>query len=255
MKTEKIPVTGKRIMLIGGYGAEVVGCGGCLAKNVLAGGVSHATLAFVGEKMRNDLAKSAEILGVTLEYLDLDTAEISVSVEEKIKVVRAIRAFRPDILITQDPELIIADFDPGRRPLMELTLESIALAGREFAIEETKPYKPYSGATLYYMTHDKPNCLVDIRSVWDKKCEAMDALEAQLTFSAEHFERMFTEAELSALVPDWHELPGYYEKGRAATYELGRAAAMFFGACGHSGTLLSETYRKQELFELDNLIV
>ena len=255
MKTEKTAVPGKRIMLIGGYGMEIVECGGCLAKNVLAGGSSHAVLAFVSEDMRVDLKKSAEILGVSLEYLDLDSAEISVSVEEKIRVVRAIRAFRPDIIITQDPEHCIADFDPGRRPLMTLVFESISLAGRGFALDETAPNEPHSGATVYYMTPSTPNCLVDILDVWDKKCAAMDALELQLAFSAEYYERTLTKTELMTLVPDWDKMPGYLEKGKAMKREIDRSTAMFYGACGHSGTLFSEAYRKQELFELDNLIV
>jgi LmbE family N-acetylglucosaminyl deacetylase len=233
---------------------EVVECGGCLAKNVQAGGESHAALAFVSKEMRIDLQKSADILGVSLEYLDLDTAEISVSVEEKIKLVRAIRAFRPNIIVTQDPEHCIADFDPGRRPLMTLIFEAISLAGREFALQETAPHQPYSGATVYYMTPSRPNCLVDILSVWDKKCAAMDALETQLAFSAQYYEKNLTKSELAVLVPGWDELSSYLEKGIVAKREIDRATAMFYGVCGHSGTLLSEAYRKQELFELDNLI-
>jgi len=255
MKTEKLTVPGKRIMLIGGYGMEIVECGGSLSKNALAGGQSHAVLAFVSPKMRIDLEKSAKILGISLEYLDLDTAEISISIEEKIKVVRAIRAFRPDIIITQDPEHCIADFDPGRRPLMTLILESIALAGREFALEETKPHEPFSGSTLYYMTPERPNCLVDILPVWEKLRDAMDVLENQLIFSAQYYEKTMTKKELLTMVPEWDELPGHFEKGRAMKREIDRATAMFYGACGHSGTLFSEAYRKQELFELDNLIV
>ena len=253
MKTVNKLTPGKRMMLIGGYGMEIVECGGSLAKNVLAGGVSHAVLAFVGQEMRVDLEKSAGILGVSLEYLDLDTAEISVSVEEKIKIVSAIRAFRPDIIITQDPEHCIGDFDPGRRPLMTLILEGISLAGREFALEKTEP--PCSGATVYYMTPSSPNCLVDILDVWDKKCAAMDALETQLIYSAQHYERTLSKAELTALVPNWENISGYLEKGKAVKREIDKATAMFYGACGHAGTLFSEAYRKQELFELDNLLI
>ena len=255
MEKDRVIMPGKRMMLIGGYGMEIVECGGSLVKNARAGGVSHAAIAFVGAKMREDLEKSAEILGTSVEYLDLDTATISGSVEEKIKLVRAIRAFRPDIIITQDPEHCIADFDPGRRPLMTLILESIALAGRAFALDETAPHTPHSGATLYYMTPETPNCIVDILPVWDAKCAAMDVLESQLTFSAKHYERTLTEREIRELVPDWEELPSYLEKGKAAKRQIDRATAMFYGACGHSSLLLSEAYRKQELFELDNLMI
>ena len=255
MERDRTIMPGRRIMLIGGYGMEIVECGGSLVKNARAGGVSHAVLAFVGEKMRDDLEKSAAILETTVEYLDLDTAEISASIPEKIKLVRAIRAFRPDIIITQDPEHCIADFDPGRRPLMMLILESIALAGRAFALEETAPHEPHSGATLYYMTPEKPNCIVDILPVWDAVRAAMDVLESQLTFSAHHYERIMSAREIHELVPNWDELPTYLEKGKEAKRQIDRATALFYGACGHSSLLLSEAYRKQELFELDNLMI
>ena len=51
---------------------EVVECGGVLCKNVRADGVSHAAILFAGEQMRRDLSRCADILGVSLEFLDMD---------------------------------------------------------------------------------------------------------------------------------------------------------------------------------------
>ena len=115
---------------------EMVECGGVLCKNVQAGGVSHAVILFASPKMRTDLDKSAEILGCSIEYLDMDSGVISGTLEEKLEIVRVIRTFRPDIIITQDPEHCVSDLDPGRRPAMTVLLEGMALAGRAYALDK-----------------------------------------------------------------------------------------------------------------------
>ena len=244
--------SGKRIMLIGAYGMEIVECGGVLHKNVLLGGTSHAVIAFASSDMRKDLVKSAEILQISIEFIGLDAAEITASPAEKKLVINEIRKFKPDVVITQDPEHSVSDLDPGRRPFMTLALESLSLAGRDYAVEE---HEPHSGGTLYYMTPAKPNCIVDIKEAWEKKCEAMNILHTQLEFSAAYYERGFSEKELAMLVPQWHSLKTPLEKGTAIKAKIDLATHMFYGACGHSSTLFSEAYRKAELFELDNLLV
>ena len=60
----------------------------------------------------------------------MDTGKITASYEEKLQMIRVIRSFRPDIIITQDTEHCVYDLDPGRRPFMTLVLEAMALAGK-----------------------------------------------------------------------------------------------------------------------------
>ena len=175
---------GKRILLLGAYSMEVVECGGVLCKNARAGGVSHAAILFAGEQMRRDLSRCADILGVSLEFLDMDAGTVLPTREEKLRLVETIRLFRPDIILTQDPDHCAGDLDPGRRPVMSLVLEAVALAGRPYALDELSGLEPCPCPAIYYITPDHPNCLVDIQDVWDEKCAAMDALETQLTTSA-----------------------------------------------------------------------
>jgi hypothetical protein len=52
---------GKRILLLGVYGMEMVECGGVLHKNAMAGGVSHASILFAGPRMREGLEKQLHI--------------------------------------------------------------------------------------------------------------------------------------------------------------------------------------------------
>ncbi|MEG0778236.1 MAG: LmbE-like protein, partial [Oscillospiraceae bacterium] len=205
---------GKRILLLGAYSMEVVECGGALCRNAMSGGVSHAAIMFASEKMQQDLEKSAAILGTTVEFLDMDVGKISASYEEKLRIIKVIRSFRPDIIITQDPEHCISDLDPGRRPFMTLVLEAIALAGRAYALDEVPDLEPWGKASLYYMTPESPNCAVDIFEVWDKKCAAMDALEAQLVYFGKRNNETPEKLKRNvALVPNWEDIDSDLERG------------------------------------------
>lgn len=245
---------GKRILLLGVYGMEMVECGGVLHKNAVSGGISHASILFAGPKMQEGLKKASEILQCSVEYLGMDVGTISVSLEEKIKVIRVIRSFRPDIIITQDPEHCITDLDPGRRPAMTLLLEAMALAGREVAREVMPDLEPHRGFTVYYMTPEHPNCLVDIADSWQAKCAAMDSLESQLEFIAELAEGTTVEQQYAMLIPGFDQIQTRLERGRAMKRLMDEAYHLYFGSTGHNKVFLSENYRKDGMFVLDQLM-
>lgn len=247
-------MNGKRMLLLGAYSMEVVECGGALCKNAMAGGVSHAAILFAGEQMQKDLRVSAEILGVSVEFLGMDTGTVTGSREEKLRLVEVIRRFRPQILITQDTEHCVSDLDPGRRPVMPLILEAVALASRAYALEELPGLEPCPCPTIYYMTPDHPNCLVDIAPVWEKKVAAMDALTVQLeVFGGPVSPR--EEALRARMIPGWETLSTPLERGRAWKRQMDLAFHLYPGATGHSKVMLAEQYRREGAFVLDNLPV
>ncbi len=247
-------INGKRILLLGVYGMEIVECGGVLHKNAMAGGVSHASILFAGSRMREGLEKAAEKLHCSIEYLGMDTGTISASEEEKLVVIRVIRSFRPDIIITQDTEHCIGDLDPGRRPAMTLLLESMALAGRDYARDKMPDLKPHRHFSIYYMTPEHPNCLVDIASSWQAKCEAMDVLESQLEFIAELAEGTEKEKQYAQLIPGFDQMQTRLERGRAIKRLMDQAYHLFYGSTGHNHVLLSENYRRDGMFVLNQLM-
>lgn len=244
----------KRVLLLGVYGMEMVECAGAFHQNVLAGGVSHAAIFFAGPQMRHGLQKAAELLQTSLEYLDFDSGKISASFEEKLKVIRVIRAFQPDVIITQDPEHCVSDLDPGRRPAMTLILEAMALAGRDYAREELPGLQPCRGFSVYYMTPEHPNCLLDIQSSWEVKCAAMDALESQLEFIAELAEGTAQEKQYAMLIPGFEKMDSRLERGRAMKRLMDQAYHLYFGSTGHHHVFLSENYRKDGMFVFEQLL-
>ncbi len=246
--------TGLNLLLIGVYGMEVVECGGALAKNSQAGGRSSATVLVTREESRPQVLAAADVLGVNVSFANLKTGEVQVDVPSKKVLIRTIRETKPDIIITQDPEHSYHDLDPDRRLAMLLILESIALAARDFLVEELDELSPHPIPTIYYMTPHHPNCIVDVSDVWDLKEAAMDRLESQMTFSGKMFPTYYREEHLRLIAPNWAELGNDYARGREVHRQLDRATHIHNGAGNHSHFALAEAYRREGRFHLDSLI-
>jgi N-acetylglucosamine malate deacetylase 1 len=247
---------GNRVLFLGVYGMEVVECGGALAKNVLCGGESFASIMLCRESSQLQVKKAAEILGVKeISFLNFQYGTVDLSLESKMKLIKVIREVRPDIIITQDPEHSFHDLDPDRRPAMTLLLESIALASRDFALDDMPGLLPHPIPTIYYMTPHHPNTVVDITEVWDKKEKAMDALESQMEFSGMHFDEILDSNAVELLYPGYSKLTNYHEKGRAIHKVLDKSVHVYHGLATHGHYALAEAYRREGNFHLSELIV
>lgn len=245
---------GVRMLLLGVYGMEMVECGGALALNVKNGGQSFASIMLAGEQTKKDVTKAAEVLGVEKVYFgDFVSGEVDFDRASKVKLVRVIREVKPDIIITQDPEHCQIDLDPDRRPAMTLIQESIALASRAWALDETPGLEPHPIPTIYYMSPLNPNCILNVASVWKQKEGGMDVLESQMNFSGHHYENTLAPEELEVICPGFAELPTYYEKGRRVHAAVDRALHMYHGICGHGTYALAEHYRREGQFEFMEL--
>lgn len=245
---------GQKVLFLGVYGMEVVECGGALAKNVLNGGESHATIMLCRETSQPQVRKAAEVLGVNVTFLNFQSGTVDLSKEAKLKLIKVIREVKPDIIITQDPEHSFHDLDPDRRPAMTLLLESIALASRDFGLEDLPELSPHPIPTIYYMTPHHPNTVVDISEVWEKKEKAMDMLESQMEFSGMHFDAMLDPKTVEILYPGFSQLSSFHEKGRAIHKVLDKAVHVYHGLATHGHFALAEAFRREGNFHLQELI-
>lgn len=246
---------GKTVLLLATYGMEVVECGGALAKNARQGGRSVAAVLLCRPQSQPQVKEAADVLGVETRFLDFEYGAVNFDVESKKKIVKVIREVKPDIVITQDPEHSYHDLDPDRRPAMILYLESIALASRDFAASEMPDLPPHRVHTIYYMTPEVPNCVVDVTDVWELKEEAMSRLKSQMAFSAQVLEELFGRSGIEKLVEkEVSEFSNPEELGRALHKEMDRAFHLNAGACCHSRFVFAEPYRRQDLFHLETLI-
>lgn len=241
------------ILLLATYGMEVVECGGALALNAQRGGRSEAAVLLARPESRPQVERAGEILSTGVRFLDVAYGSVEPNQEQKMKIVRVIREVRPDIVITQDPEHSFHDLDPDRRPAMILYLEALALAGRDWMIDECGGFEPHNVKAIYYMTPHRPNCVVNVAPVWDLKERAMSELGNQMEFSGQVLRRMFGD-HLRHLVPDYASMDNA-TLGRALHKEMDRAYHLYHGILSHGHFCLAEPYRREGNFHLDTLTV
>lgn len=242
------------LQLLAVYGMEVVEAGGALARNATVGGRSSAFVMLSRPESRPEIERAARHLDVDVAFGDFRYGEVAVDVPSKLALVRAIREARPDVVITQDPEHSLHDLDPDRRPAMTLLLESLALAARDFGLDAMPELAPHPVPTIYYMTPHRPNCVVDVSAVWDRKERAMDELRSQMAFSGRHYQRTFAPEHLEAMVPGWSAIDDPVERGRAVHRVLDRVTHLHAGAGSHRRFAFAEAYRREGPFHLPVLV-
>jgi hypothetical protein len=130
----------------------------------------------------------------------------------------------------------------------------MALAGRDFAPEQLTDLKPHPIPTIYYMTPDRPNCVVDITEVADIKARALEELRSQHAFSAAMMRRRLSPDVLSQIagVP-----AGAADEalGLAMHRQTDRALHLSHGLMSHSArAVLAEPYRRDGVFTLPYLV-
>ncbi len=250
---EQLPSPGT-LLVLATYGLEIVEVGGAIARHVKAGGRAHATVTLARPEAREQITRAGAVLGATVQFMDFAMGTVTPDVESKKRFVRVLRQVRPDIVVTQDPEHSFHDLDPDRRQAMILYLEAMALAGRDFAPEQLTELAPHRIPTIYYMTPEHPNCVVDITDVVDIKERALAELRSQHAFSARVMrQRLAPETLAQVAGVD----PGVDEEtlGLAVHRRTDQALHLYHGLMSHSArAVLAEAYRRDGLFTLSNLV-
>ncbi len=243
------------ILMLATYGLEIVEVGGTLALHTNAGDTAYGAVVLCRPQWHEQVREAARILGVReVEFLNFATGEIQVDLPSKVTLVSLLRRLRPDILITQDPEHSYHDLDPDRRLAMLLYLEAVALAGRDWRIEECGGHPTHTVHDIFYMTPEHPNCVVEIGSTFNQKQEALAALPYQIEYTAEVYRERLGNDLLRNLLPD----PALIEQdnltlGRALHREMDKALALSHGLLSHSGTAMAEAFRREGVFRLRSL--
>lgn len=245
-----------KVLMLASFGLEVVECGGALAAHAEAGDEVHAAVLLSRPTSRPEVREAARILGVhEIEFLDFPYGEYEVDVASKCKIVELIRRVKPDIVIIQDPVHAQHDLDPDRRIIALLYTESFALAGREWHVEECGGHDPRPVGSIYYMTPEEPNCVIEISKYFERKQKALAALSSQMKFIAKFTGRQVDEEALHTLVPDLEEKAENPEELGLELYtQFDKAIALYHGMAGHSGAVLGEAYRREGPFVLDRLL-
>lgn len=243
------------ILMLASFGLEIVECGGALAKAVRAGDNVHAAVLMSRPASQPQVREAARMLGIgDVEFLGIEYGEVVVTPAAKEPIVELVRRTKPDVIIVQDPEHAQHDLDPDRRMIALLYAESLAVAGRDWRIDECGGHAPHPVPTIYYMTPAHPNCVVEISDTFAIKQKALEVLAFQMSFSAESIRRRANVEAIRHIVENFDELRDDNRRlGLTLHQQFDRALALYHGLAGHSGAVLGEAYRREGQFVLDRL--
>ena len=241
------------ILMLATFGMEMVECGGTLAKHVQAGAHVTVAVALPREEAKEQVRAAARHLGIDdVRFLGWQYGDLHVDRESKRIIMALVRDTRPDIVICQDPEHAAHDLDPDRREFMLLYVEALALAGRDVDVAECG--EPHNVDAVYFMTPDRPNCVVEIVDVYRLKEAAMQELGFQLEFSGHSFRRTHSSERLREVLDDAAaDQMSDAEVGWALHRQIDRSTALYHGLYGHSGAVMAEPYRRMSLFPFELL--
>jgi bacillithiol biosynthesis deacetylase BshB1 len=173
------------VLAFGAHPDDVeLGCGGTLVKlgemgyktGVIA--LTRGELGTRGSKQirEREFTEAAGILGLTgYKVLDIPDGDIVVNMENKLKVVREIRAFRPRVVFAQ----YWKDRHPDHAHASNLVREAAFFAGLKKIDTGQAPHRP--DRVVYYAGRYefKPSFVVDISGQHAKKVAAINAYKSQ----------------------------------------------------------------------------
>lgn len=164
-------------------------CAGTVFKHIALGhtvGIVDLTAGELGTRGNADIrakeaAKASAIMGISLrENLGLRDGFFDLSESNKMPIIRAIRTYKPEIVITN----AIRDRHPDHGRAAQLVAESCFLSGlpKIEMYEDGQLLPAWRPKQVYHMIQDRyiaPNVCVDISSYIDNKTEAVLAFKSQ----------------------------------------------------------------------------
>ncbi len=167
-----------------------LGCGGTIASHIAEGrtvGIVDFTKGELGtrgtaESRKQEASDAAKILGVAVrENLGLPDGFFQNRKEDQLVVIKAIRKFRPDIVLTNTT----TDRHPDHGRGAQLSYDSCFLSGLMKIVtqdEEGKDQQAWRPKAVYHYMQSqfvKPDFVVDISNYWDVKINAILAFKTQ----------------------------------------------------------------------------
>ena len=131
-------------------------------------------------RRKGEVEKAAKILGITVEVLDIHDGELLPTLENRRKITRLIRGWQADLVLSHRPN----DYHPDHRYTGVLVQDAAYMVTVPRFCPET-PVLKENPVFMYYPDHfQKPNpfrpdVVVDIDSVLEKKIDALSVMESQ----------------------------------------------------------------------------
>jgi len=150
--------------------------------------------------------KAADILGVDeVVFLGQPDGELRNTFKLQEMLVRLIRTYKPDVLVTHDPTARIVDNvylnHNDHRVVGDAVLDSVFPLARDrlnFPEHEKEGLEPHKVLDIFLLFTNEPNYWVDITNTIDKKIAALKAHKSQIGDPDELEERIRDRARLRA---------------------------------------------------------
>ncbi len=180
-------------------------CGATLARWARAGHTITYHLLTCGDKGFNDTSPAdmttealcalrheeqraaARIIGAqAVHFLDRADGYLVPDLDLRREVVRIIRRFRPDVLVTCDPQNLFATYGinhPDHRAAGQVVLDAVfpAAGNREYFPELLREgYLPHMPREVWCSLTNQPNLVLDVTDTWPIKIEALLQHKSQI---------------------------------------------------------------------------
>lgn len=151
--------------------------------SVTNGDLGHYTLSggALAQRRKAEVEKAAKILGTQTEVLDIHDGELMPTLENRKRMVRLIREWRADIVMGHRPY----DYNPDHRYVGVLAQDAACMVTAPFYDLHTPAVEP--NPVFLYLSDRfqkpypfRPDIVVSIDGVFQKKIDAVDALASQV---------------------------------------------------------------------------
>jgi len=204
-----------------------LGCAGTIARHVALGhrvGIvdfSRGELGTRGTPQTRDqeARDSAAALGVSFrENLNLPDGFIQNDKEHQLSVIRAIRKYRPKIVLAN----AVSDRHSDHGKASELATDASFLSGlaKLETLENGSPQLPWRPRVVYHYIQSRlilPDVIVDVSDFWDKKMESIRIFKSQFYDPASKEPETFIST------------PGFLKLVEARAIEFGHAIGVNYG--------------------------
>ena len=127
------------------------------------------------ETRRAEAQEAARILGVSRLVMDFPDGRFQEDEAHRVRLMAEIRRLRPRVLILPDPE----DRHPDHRRAFRLARDAAYYAGLRNYPCPGAPWRPEALAWVGGENPGRPDLLVDVSAVWERRMAAFDAFSSQ----------------------------------------------------------------------------
>ena len=196
MPDDKLP-TPERVLVVAAHPDDIeFGAAGTVARWVTEGATVRYLLVTRGDKGSDDpatdMAALAEVrereqrsaateIGVDgVEFLDEPDGQVEPSLRLRERITRAIRSFRPEVVMTHDPTVLFVNNEwvnhPDHRAVGQVTVDAVFPTARDplnFREHLEAGLEAWKVAELFLWSTNEANQLVDIGATMERKIDAL----------------------------------------------------------------------------------